>query len=235
MHMGRSRFTAGSAAAVCLLAGCSLQDFDSLSSGLTGGNGGTGGSGGTSGGSGTGGTGGLDGDASSGETGGSGGTTAGAGGSGQPQAGNLISDPSFEAGHTSWTGFGRSTILDVSTGARTGQKCIASGNRTESWEGPSYDAIVVAQPTKSYQMEAWLRLDVGAAQQTVNLSLKAACVGVEPTYTPLSSIVASPEWTAVRGAFTVPDCTLQELRPYFEGPTPETVVYLDDVSLVFVP
>jgi hypothetical protein len=234
--MKTSRLTAGGCAAVlCLGSGCTLQDFDELGSALT--NGGGAGAGSGVGGAENGGSenGGSGPDASPGETGGSGGSQAGAGGSGEePQVGNLMTDPSFEAGHPNWAGFGMSTILDVSTGAHTGSKCIASGNRTQSWEGPSYDAILIAKPGKSYQIDAWVRLDVGATSQTVNLSIKSVCVGETELYTPMYSIVATPEWANMTGVFTVPDCTLQELRPYFEGPAPATLIYIDDASLTAV-
>lgn len=208
---------------------CSLQDFDSLdksyglsvggsSSSAAGGEGGTspGGSGGTA-----------------GET--SSGGTAGAAGAPpvEPTDGNLISNPSFEAGHAGWIPFGMSTILDVSTGARSGTKCILSTGRGEAYMGPSFPAVNLLTPGSSYLMTAWLRMVT--APQTVQMTLKAECEGsTGPEYTPTASVVVGTEWTKIEGVLDVPACELRELTPYFEGPPANADFWVDDVSITLV-
>jgi carbohydrate binding protein with CBM4/9 domain len=224
--------------------GCTLQDFDVLSSewvGVGAGQGGTqAGSGGVAG----------DGQGASGPigNGGAGGSAGNAGaGAGEPE--NLIVNPSFEAGHANWIGFGNSTILDVIGGAHSGDQCIASMNRTQSWEGPSFDALSIVTPGQVYQVGAWVRLDAGTpngaadagsedagppvvAPQAVALSFKSLCEGAPEVYTPIISMAVGPTWRLLQARLTVPSCTLNELRIYFEGPAPGTVFYVDDVSLL---
>jgi carbohydrate binding protein with CBM4/9 domain len=223
---------------------CTLQDFDVLSSewvsigagqgGTQAGSGGVGGNGGASG---------------SIDQGGAAGSSGNAGaGAGEPE--NLIVNPSFEAGHANWIGFGNSTILDVLSGAHSGDQCIASTNRTQSWEGPSFDALSIVTPGQVYQMGAWVRLDAGTpngaagdagsadagtpvvAPQAVALSFKSLCEGAPEVYTPIISMAVGTTWRFLQARLTVPDCTLNELRIYFEGPAPGRVFYVDDVSLL---
>lgn len=209
---------------------CSLQDFDSLdksyglsaagsSSSAAGGTGGSAGAG--AGGSDSAGSGGV-------PSGGSGGTTGV-----EPVEGNLLSNPSFETGHAGWIPFGMSTILDVSTGARSGQKCILSSGRSDAYMGPSYPALNLLTPGSSYLMTAWLRMVTAA--DTVQLTLKSACdTTANPAYTPVASVTVGTEWTKIEGVLDIPDCELVELTPYFEGPAPNADFWLDDVSITLV-
>jgi hypothetical protein len=224
--------------------GCTLQDFDVLSSewGSVGG-----GQGGTQAGSGGVGGAGQGGSGTSGDSGAGG--SAGNAGAGAGEPVNLIVNSSFEAGHANWIGFGNSTILDVLSGAHSGDQCIASTNRTQSWEGPSYDALAIVTPGQVYQVGAWVRLDTGTpggaaedagsedagtpvlAPQAVALSFKSLCEGAPEVYTPLISMAVGPTWRLLQARLNVPSCTLNELRIYFEGPAPGRVFYVDDVSL----
>lgn len=210
---------------------CSFQDFDSLdkSWGLSvGGN--TSGSAGGAGGTPNGGAGGA-------PNGGAGGTpNGGAGGTpgvDPPPEGNLMVNPSFESGHTGWLPFGMSTILDVSTGARSGTKCILSSGRSEAYMGPSYPAVNLLTPGSSYLMTAWLRMVT--EPQTVQMTLKHVCdTDVDPKYTPAASVVVGTEWTKIEGVLDIPNCELLELTPYFEGPPANADFWVDDVSITLV-
>jgi endo-1,4-beta-xylanase len=231
-----------SSLALMSVPGCTLQDFDVLSSewvSVGAGQGGT-----------QAGSGGVGGQGASGPIGDSGaGGGAGQAGAGGSEPVNLIVNPSFEAGHANWIGFGNSTILDVLSNAHSGDQCIASTNRTQSWEGPAFDALAIVTPGQAYQMGAWVRLaatpngatgDAGSEDagtpvvvpQAVALSFKSLCEGAPEVYTPIISMAVGPTWRFLQARLTVPDCTLNELRIYFEGPTPGTVFYVDDVSLL---
>lgn len=208
---------------------CSLQDFDSLdkaygvvsaagsSSSAAGGAGGSAGSG----------TAGSDSGGSAGApSGGSGGTSSVV----EPVEGNLLTNPSFESGHAGWIPFGMSTILDVSTGARSGLKCILSSGRSDAYMGPSYPALNLLTRGSSYLMTAWLRMVT--APDTVQLTLKYRCDDVvDAEYKPSASVLVGTEWTKIEGVLEVPDCELAELTPYFEGPPANADFWLDDVSI----
>lgn len=196
---------------------CSLQDFDSLdkSYGLS-----IGGSSSSA----AGGQGGAGGEPATGGAGGAGGTPAVE----PPPEGNLVPNSSFESGHSGWIPFGMSTILDVSTGARTGAKCILASGRSEAWMGPSFPAINLLTPGSSYLMTAWLRMVT--SPDTVQLTLKSDC-DANPLYTPVASVVVGTEWTKIEGVLAIPDCELLELTPYFEGPAANADFWIDDVSI----
>ncbi len=201
---------------------CSLQDFDALEKGYlaAGGDTGTGAAGSA-------------GDGGEPSTAGSGGapSNGGNGGSGgEPlPEGNLIPNPSFEAGHEGWVPFGMSTILDVTTPeAHSGQKCILSASRSEAYMGPSYPARNLLERGKSYLMTAWLRMV--EAPDSVQLTLKSDC-SADPQYTAIAAVPVSTEWTKIEGVLRVPDCELVELTPYFEGPAPDANFWVDDVTI----
>jgi hypothetical protein len=239
--------------------GCSLQNFDNLGSGA--GELVAGGAAGVAGTTDMGGTGGAAGGASAGTTGiggggvggtatrppeagggpnggtggglppiGSGGTSVGDGGPGESV--NLFEDPSFEAGHSDWAGFGNSDISDVSDRAHTGTHCIGSIDRTETWEGPSFRIESVVSAGASYQASVWAWSEVSP---TLSLSLKQVCSGDTATYTTIATASAASTWVKLQGNFTVPSCTLSELRLYIEGPAAEEDFYVDDVSLSLAP
>ncbi len=223
-----SIYVALGAAVLVLAPACMLQDFDELGSAL-----GTGGAqtGVGQGGDAQGGSGGSAGAAAAGASG-SGGDAGASGASGASDE-NIIPNPGFEAGHASWVGFGGSTILDWSMGARTGDKCIASMNRTEAWQGPSYNALPLVTAGETYEMSAWVRMEAGL--EPVTLSLKSVCSDGVEVYTSLASAIVDTEWTPMAGLITVPDCGLTELAPYFEGPAANAVFFLDDASLKRLP
>ena len=235
--------------------GCSLQEFDNLSSGLgeVGGSAGQSGGGGTRAGAGAlGGSGGLadtGGMGGSSASGGAGGTVAGVGGQagsstaggtgGSPDAGpvepvNLINDPSFEVSHAPWLGFAGAILEDVETQPHSGAKCVAVTNRTFAYSGPAYPAESVVTAGETYVVGAWVRAETG--EHNVNLTLKSLCEGGTDTYGPIPGAagVMGIDWLYLEGEFTVPSCPLVELRPYVEGPEIDAVFYLDDASLYLV-
>jgi hypothetical protein len=248
--------------ASCLF-GCSLQDFDTLSS-ESAGIGGSSATGGTAGSSNPGG--GAGGTSSSGGTGGSvsvpvagNGGQAGRGGSsgatGGPSGGgtggsdltpgdggvvlvNLLSDPGFEGGHEGWSPFGDSTILDVNGEGRDGSRCIHVTDRPSTFSGPGSPLLeTLLEPDRRYRAEAWVRMESTA--DTVGITLKSTCTeNTLPTYTQLTSAAAVvADWTFLSGEFNVPSaatCTLTELLFYIEGPDPLYSFYVDDAGLYLV-
>ncbi len=237
-----------------LALGCSLQEFDALSSGLgaQGGSAGQSGAGGAR--AGAGGMAGSGGLAGAGAIGGS--TSGGAGGSagetasggqagsaggtgGSPDAGpigpvNLIADPSFEVSHLPWLGFAGAILDDVTTQPHSGSKCVAVTNRTFTYSSAAYPAESVVTAGETYEVGMWVRAESG--QHNANITLKTLCDGGTDTYTPISSgtDVVGTDWYYLEAEFTVPPCPLIELRLYLEGPAIDVVIYIDDVSLYLV-
>lgn len=204
---------------------CSFQDFDALDKGY----GVVLGVGGDSSASG----GGQGGGAPSGGAPSGGAPSGGSAGTGvEPEPANLIGNPSFETGHGGWIPMGASTLVDVSTGAHSGDKCVLSSGRTDAWMGPGYTAAIsLLTPGNNYLMSAWLRMVTNP--ENAQLTLKHDC-DANPQYTPVTNVLIGTEWTKIEGVLRVPDCDLVELTPYFEGPPPNVEFWLDDVSITLV-
>jgi hypothetical protein len=140
----------------------------------------------------------------------------------------LLPDPSFEAGHAGWLGFGDSRITDV-LDAHAGSRAILSTNRTATWQGPIYDILPLVQRAEPYALSAWVRNEVGT--HNIMISLKATC-GSDTTYSPLSTRAVASQWQQLDASFIVPDCAdLKELFVYVEGPPATCNMLVDDVSL----
>ena len=251
----------GAVAVYLGLASCSLQNFDTLSSGLDA-DGGRAGAGGSA--VGEAGGGGRGGNAS---IGGGGGVPAGPGGSGNPSGGNpgagagpggngssggvspsggnggspqlgdggaglnLLQDPSFAAGHVGWAQFGNAALADAPGEGRDGSQCLAATSRTETFAGPSIHLEPLVVPGQLYAVEAWVRTSASTTQ-TTSISLKTVCNGASDVYTPLASAsAAAGEWILLDGSFTAETCTLDEYTLYIEGPEIGVDLYVDDVGL----
>ena len=250
------------AVAVCLLiAACSLQNFDALSSASGAGNGGSGGVPSVDGSSGEGGDGGAP---TAGRGGRGPGGVAGAGGRGGasnvPPGGaagarpdgsdggrggdpgnspsgdggtalNLLPDPSFTFGHEGWSQFGATELADAPGEGRDGSQCLVATGRTLTYEGPSINLLTLLVGGDVYTAEAWVRTSA-TTTQTVSISIKSTCTGAADAYTQVvTELVASGQWLLLRGEFTAQTCDLDEYRLYIEGPESGVDLYVDDVGL----
>ena len=140
----------------------------------------------------------------------------------------LFPDPSFEAGHAGWLGFGDSRITDVLE-AHTGNRAILATNRNATWEGPIYDILPLVLPGQPYAISAWVRNEIGT--HNIMITLKTTC-GDDTTYSPLSTRAVATQWQQLDASFIVPDCSdLKELYVYVEGPPATYNVLVDDTSL----
>jgi Carbohydrate binding domain len=140
----------------------------------------------------------------------------------------LLPNPSFEAGHQGWAGFGDSRILDV-VDAHTGGRAILSTNREHSWEGPSYDIQALVTASKPYAVSAWVRNEFDA--HNIMLTLSCTCED-DTTYTRLATRAVGDEWLQLDASFLAPQCAdLDGLSLYIEGPPAYKNVLVDDVSL----
>lgn len=234
--------------------GCSLGNFESLSADLTsGGSGGTGGtggggSGGDGGSSGDGGSqwepdagsdastplGGSGGDAGAGGSGGDAGSGGDGGSGGSPVIENLLSHPGFEEG-SAWSTVGNPFLTRVTTQPRTGNYCLSVTNRlANTWEGPGYRLIGLIEPSQSYDVSVWIRMESGPS--FAGITFKYRCIedvnpdGVYVNVLPADAV--SDEWSELAGTFTAPPCDLAEAILYVEGPEVGLNFFIDDTSVM---
>jgi endo-1,4-beta-xylanase len=209
--------------------GCSLTDFDSLSSGLhanTLDNSGGAANAGASG------AGGNAPPLTAGAGSGDGGATST---SADPDAGagasNLIVNPGFEDGFSRWAALGSCSLTLSTSDPHSGSECLSISNRTETWQGPGYDLTGVVLEGANYTVKLWMRTDGDAS--TISLTYKRRCVDESAvTYLPLGSGTLTGDWTELSAPLNIPNCTLGDSLIYVEGPPVGESFYLDDTSLV---
>jgi GH35 family endo-1,4-beta-xylanase len=146
----------------------------------------------------------------------------------QPQA-NRIDNPDFESGIAGWFGWGP-TVLSATSDAHGGDGAIAGTGRTASWNGVATDITADVVPTASYRASAWMKIS-GAASDSVVLTAAVTCAGSPSQFLRVGAATGSNEWVEVSGTFTVPNCTLQQVVLYGEGPAAGVDLLIDDVAL----
>jgi len=141
---------------------------------------------------------------------------------------NIIGNSDFEVDASGWWGFGDAQVEVTAEKAKIGLQCLVGFGRLDTWQGPATGLAEIAVPGSTYKMSAWVSV---SSLATVNATVKAACVDSED-YIRIASNEISPDgWTLLAGEFEVPDCELTELSLYFEGPSTEVDIYLDDVNV----
>ena len=234
-----------SCAAALVLApvACSLGDFDSLGAGVDQNIGGSAGTGGSAGAAGSGG--GSAGTAGSGGTGDAG--SAGSGGSaGGQNTSDIITNGDFDGGSSSWSCVGNCVTELSESNPRSGTRCLLTTNRTQVWEGPSFNLVGRVTPGATYHLSLWVRSEPGddpdagiSDSYSIGITQKRVCASTDPpegTYTQLSSGTATGEWSEQTALFIAPDCVdLQESLVYLERAPVGASYCIDDTSIVLLP
>lgn len=147
---------------------------------------------------------------------------------GRLAAQNLVQNPGFESGTSSWFGWGSVTVTAPTTLPHTGSRSAFVQNRTDSWSGVAQSLLGDLQNTNTYRITAWVRL-ANAASQPVLLTIQKVD-GSGTTYTTVASGTAtSNNWTQLAGGYTLNvSGTLTALNLYMEGPAPGVNFYADD-------
>ncbi|WP_158078524.1 endo-1,4-beta-xylanase [Microbulbifer mangrovi] len=151
--------------------------------------------------------------------------------------GNLINDGGFEgsavAGNWSawWSG---GTVLALSDEqAQAGSQSLKVSERVEN-SMPSYDLTAAVLPGTIYDVSVWIQHS-GPDAAPVTFTHKLACEGADDAYVGIASAeaMAANSWTELTGTIEVPgDCSVNELRAYFEGiPAAIETFYIDEFSV----
>ncbi|WGL18361.1 endo-1,4-beta-xylanase [Microbulbifer bruguierae] len=158
-------------------------------------------------------------------------------GAGEEVDPNLVNDGGFEGSSLSgnwsawWSG---GTSLAVSNEqAQAGSQSLKVSARAAN-SMPSYNLTAAVVPGTTYDVSVWVHHS-GPDAAPVGLTRKLACDGMDDSYSGIASAesVAANSWTELTGTLEVPaDCTVTELRAYFEG-IPDTVetLYIDEFSV----
>lgn len=150
---------------------------------------------------------------------------------GEPGFGpNLISNPGFEDGTTSgwftWDG----ALSATDTIAYEGEYSMLLSER--SGNGPAaYGLTNLVTQGADYQVRMYVSVN-GADSADVNVTAKTVC-GEDENYAwiinPVTAI--SGEWVELSGTLSVPECELNELLIFAEGPSGGIDILIDEVSV----
>jgi GH35 family endo-1,4-beta-xylanase len=140
---------------------------------------------------------------------------------------NLIANGEFEANTNGWYSW-NGTLSTSTQYVLTGAQSLVSTNRNGN--GPIATNITsLVTPGHSYAVEMWTTVTGAAAN--VNVTQAVNCGGTT-TYSWMINPVAVQvgQWTKLSGTLNVPDCVLNDIQIYAEGPNGGDM-YLDHVSL----
>jgi hypothetical protein len=141
---------------------------------------------------------------------------------------NLLKNPGFENGTEEWSD--RSCKIEVvTTPVHSGAKSVKVSGRTEQWQGIKQSLLGKVLDGKTYKISAWVRLE-NADSDTVTISIEQADDNGTKYKNVAKATASKTEWVELSGEFTLSaGGTLTTLDVYFEGPSPDTNFFVDDV------
>ncbi len=144
---------------------------------------------------------------------------------------NVVPNGEFETNANGWFSWSGGSVGTTTARAISGQRSlVVSGRAADSPVATGLTSQVVAG--KNYKVSAWVSVD-GAGSSTVKLTAKTRCVGGSDSYKTVGNpaTVASGGWVELAGELAIPDCALQEVLLYAEGPAASVNLYVDHVSV----
>lgn len=142
-----------------------------------------------------------------------------------PELTNLVSNGTFETSMDPWFGWGGSGRSLSTESAHGGSQSLKVGGGGVA----AYDLTNAVTPGSTYQAQFWVTVASGASAD-VHVTQKTVCAGESDQYTwvPGSNMtVTGGTWANLSGPVAVPNCDLQQLLLYVEGPGVD--YYVDDV------
>lgn len=144
---------------------------------------------------------------------------------------NLIGNSSLEAGLDGWSGMGAVELATETAAANSGLRSLRASARTASWQGPRHDVTGLVAGARSYDVSLWVRVD-GAASATAALTAQIGCAGADAVFQPIANAsVNDSGFTQLAGSLTLPDCEIQSVAVYAEGPDAGVDLIVDDLTL----
>ncbi|HTV17826.1 MAG TPA: endo-1,4-beta-xylanase, partial [Polyangiaceae bacterium] len=144
---------------------------------------------------------------------------------------NLVGNSSLEAGLDGWSFMGAGQLSTEVAAAHTGLRSLRASGRTANWQGPRHDVTSLVSAARSYDASLWVRI-AGAASATASLTAQVTCAGADAVFQPLASAsVNASGFTQLAGTLNVPDCNIQSVAIYAEGPNVGVDLIVDDLAL----
>ncbi len=148
--------------------------------------------------------------------------------------GNLIVNSSFEGGSTwGWSPFGSVTLIATTTNPHSGEYCLYTTGRTQSWMGPSYNLFGLLSYDQTYKVDFWVRYNEGPQSVQFKATVKTSSVNGADNYIQATNptTVQIGAWTEITGEFSIPNGNYSAIVVYVESPTSTPNFYLDDFTV----
>ncbi|GAA5213598.1 carbohydrate binding domain-containing protein [Corallincola platygyrae] len=142
---------------------------------------------------------------------------------------NLISNGSFENGSIAGWSEGFSGRINLIDSSHTGSYALAASNRTNWYDGVMQEMTGVIQPSKTYDISAWVRMAAGTDRVRIQVWYQdgAGAHWLDPIQQNVSA-----DWSQLKGSIQLNvSGNLQYVRLFIMGPQPGQTFYLDDVTL----
>ena len=144
---------------------------------------------------------------------------------------NLLLNPGFEQGTTSWSLYGSSLIAASTVQPHSGSRCLFIQSRENTWDGAGQSLLGVLQPGVPYRINAWVRLDTTNAQ-SFKLTIQQTTSGVTDYINVTSATSTATNWLPLTGGFTLGTTSgVTTLKLYVEGPAAGVNFYADDFAV----
>ncbi len=146
---------------------------------------------------------------------------------------NLVVDGGFETGIAGWQSWNGSALSASNLQAHAGAQSLRATSRPNDAQFAVYNLTSVVEPNTTYGVSAWV-FHTGAATDTVRLAAKVGCTsGDSFPWLHNNTAVAPNTWTQLSGNLVIPaSCTIADVVIFFEGTSPGSDVFVDDVSVV---
>ncbi len=144
---------------------------------------------------------------------------------------NLIGNSSLETGLDGWSVQGAGALATSVDRAHTGLRGAIHSGRTATWNGPRHDVTRLAQRGRAYDMSVFASLS-GAPLVNTAFTAQITCTGQASTFQRIGAAdLTDTAFGQLAGVMTLPDCELQSVAVYVEGPAPGVSILVDDLAM----
>lgn len=145
---------------------------------------------------------------------------------------NIVGNSSFETGLDQWSMMGDGALQVAKDVAHSGYRSAKAVGRTANWQGPRYDVQGLVEAGRDYDVSVFTRLGNTNTGANVNLTAQVTCAGEAAQFVWLGQAAATATgWASIAGTLQVPNCDVQDIAVYAEGPDAGVDIYVDDFTV----
>ncbi len=143
---------------------------------------------------------------------------------------NVLTNGGFESGIDTWFGFDQAVVEARDQMPFAGSAAGYASGRTAEFDGLATSLLGLVTAGEEYQLTSRVKVD-GVAQAQVKATLRVDCPA-GPQFLGIAGTVANEtNWALLTGKITIPNCEATDTILYFEGPSADVNLRLDEVYL----